>query len=335
MEAVLVYVWFFLLYGVLFLFVLLDGADLGIGILALGVRREERRSAMMATIGPLWYANETWLVIAGAILFGAFPAAYGLLLSSLYIPAMLLIFGLMLRAVSIEFRPHSERKGLWGTLFAAGSLVAVLGQGFILGGLLSGLKVQGGSFAGGPWDWINPVGALVAATIVAGYATLGAAYMVRRSEGEFQAFNRGLARASAVAAVALFVSAVVLLPAAQTPFSTVWFKPPQVIAVPVCLAATLAGFILLLWSTAKAKSVPVYPWAVLAFVGAAAAVVAGIFPYFIPFAVTAAEAAAAGPTLLFMLAGAAVILPIIAVYSLYVRGVFRGKVHGDISGEGY
>jgi cytochrome d ubiquinol oxidase subunit II len=335
MEAILVYVWFFLLYGVLFLFVLLDGADLGIGILALGVRREERRSAMMATIGPLWYANETWLVIAGAILFGAFPAAYGLLLSSLYIPAMLLIFGLMLRAVSIEFRPHSERKRLWGTLFAAGSLVAVLGQGFTLGGLLSGLKVQGGSFAGGPWDWINPVGALVAATIVAGYATLGAAYMVRRSEGDFQVFNRRLARASAVAAVALFVSAVVLLPAAQTPFSTVWFKPPQVIAVPVCLAAAFAGFAMLLVSTAKAKGAPVYPWAVLAFVGAAAAIAAGIFPYFIPFSVTAAEAAATRPTLLFMLAGLAVILPIIAVYSLYVRGVFRGKVHGDISGEGY
>ncbi len=335
MQATLVYVWFFLLYSVLFLFVLLDGADLGIGMLALGVRREERRSAMMAIIGPLWYANETWLVIAGAILFGAFPAAYGLLLSSLYIPAMLLIFGLILRAVSIEFRPHSRRKGLWGTLFGAGSLIAVLGQGFILGGLLSGLKVQGGSFAGGPWDWLNPVGTLVAAAIVAGYATLGAAYMVRRSEGEFQAFNRRLARASAIAAVALFCSVVVLLPALKTPFSTVWFRAPQVIAVPVCLAAALAGFVLLLVSTLKAKSAPVYPWAVLAFVGAAAAIVAGIFPYFIPFALTAVEAAASRPTLLFMLAGVAVILPIIAVYGLYVRGVFRGKVHGDISGEDY
>jgi cytochrome d ubiquinol oxidase subunit II len=331
MEATLVYVWFFLLYGVLFLFILLDGADLGIGMLALGVRREQRRSVMMAAIGPLWYANETWLVIAGAILFGAFPAAYGLLLSSLYMPAMFLIFGLILRAVSIEFRPHSSRKRLWGTLFGAGSLVATLGQGFILGGLLSGMKVQGGNFAGSAWDWINPAGILVAVSVVAGYATLGAAYLVRRSEGEFQAFNRGLARASVIAALALFCSAIALLPALRTPFAEVWLKPPQVIAVPVCLAAALAGFILLLAGTGRVrKSAPVYLWAVLAFVGSAAAIAAGIFPYFIPFSVTAAEAAASRSTLLFMLAGVVVILPVIAVYSLYVRGVFRGKVHGDM-----
>jgi cytochrome d ubiquinol oxidase subunit II len=335
MQAALVYIWFFLLYFVLFLFILLDGADLGIGVLALGVGREERRSVMMAAIGPLWYANETWLVIAGAILFGAFPVAYGLLLSSLYLPAMLLVFGLILRAVSIEFRPHSSRKRLWGTLFGAGSLLATLGQGFILGGLLSGLRVQGGSFAGGPWDWLNPAGLLVAVAIVAGYATLGAAYLVRRSEGEFQAANRRLARASVIAALALLCLAVALLPALRTPFSAVWLRPPQVIAVPICLAMALAGFALLLVNTGRARSAPVYPWAVVAFVGSAAAVAAGIFPYFIPFSVTAAEAAASSSTLLFMLAGVVVILPVIVVYSLYVRGVFRGKVHGDISGQDY
>lgn len=144
MGAFLPLLWYFLLVVTISLFIILDGADLGIGVLCLN-EDESRRSAMLATIGPLWYANETWLVVGGATLFGAFPLAYSAVLSSLYIPAMMLLFGLVFRAVSIEFRKHSERKRLWGIAFGIGCLLAILGQGFIIGGLFSNLRIAEGS----------------------------------------------------------------------------------------------------------------------------------------------------------------------------------------------
>jgi cytochrome d ubiquinol oxidase subunit II len=329
MASFIQLLWFFLLYGTLFLFVLLDGADLGIGILSLGARNEQERSEMMATIGPLWYANETWLVIGGAVLFGAFPLAYGLLLTSLYIPTMMLLFGLMTRAVSVEFRAHSEGKRAWGAGFGAGSLLAALGLGFLLGGMLSGLRVEGGTFKGGAWDWLNPVAAITAVGIVAGYATLGAAYMVRRTSGEFQAFSRRLTLVSAVVSFCLFVAVIVLLPLLATPFRGQWDRPPHIYTVPVFMLVTGVGLVMMLRASragAASDRAP-YIWGLVVYMSAAAAVVAGIFPYFVPFTVTIAEATASRQTLVFMIFGVGVILPIIVVYNLYARGIFRGKVH--------
>ncbi len=139
MDAFLPLLWFFITGLTLVFFIILDGADLGVGVLILGAN-ESRRSALLNAIGPLWYANETWLVIAGAIMFGAFPLAYSVIFSSMYIPAMMLIFGLMFRAVSIEFLDHSQKKSLWGSCLGAGSLIAILGQGFLLGGLLTNIE---------------------------------------------------------------------------------------------------------------------------------------------------------------------------------------------------
>jgi cytochrome d ubiquinol oxidase subunit II len=326
---VLPLVWFALLGLTLLAFLVLDGADLGIGILALRPRSEEQRSLMLAAIGPLWYANETWLVIAGAILFGAFPRAYGLALSSLYIPAMMLVFGLIFRAVSIEFRPHSQAKSFWGAAFAGGSLLAVVGQGFMLGGVLCGIRVEGLTFAGGPWDWLNPLSVVIAGGTVLGYGMIGAAYLLRRYEGPFLEDHRRRLRFTTAAALGAFVLAAVLLSVLHTPVSALWLRPPQLTAAAVFLGGAVLGFVMLLQGASHPRrDRQGYPWAVLVFLCVAGAVLAGVFPYIVPPSLTIAAAAASPDTLTFMLIGVGAVLPVIVVYSLYVRRVFRARVSG-------
>ena len=158
--------------------------DLGIGILTLFCRDEGRRAAMLNSIGPVWHANLTWLVVLGGLLFGAFPLAYGLILSALYIPLVLMLWGLIFRGVSLDFRGEARSKRPWNLGFGLGSLLAALAQGFILGALVSGFKVEGRAFAGGVWDWLNPLAALVALGVLCAYLLLGATYLILKTEGE-------------------------------------------------------------------------------------------------------------------------------------------------------
>lgn len=173
-------IWFGIIAFEICLYILLDGADLGIGMLSLFKKREHARALMMHVIGPIWDANETWLVIAGGTLFGAFPEAYGIILNALYIPVMLLIFGIILRAASFEFHEYGKNKNLWSFLFGFGSLLAVLGQGSMAGGLLSGIAVVNGSFAGSAFDWATPLTLGITATIIVGYMIIGYAYLVHK-----------------------------------------------------------------------------------------------------------------------------------------------------------
>jgi len=329
MAAFLLLLWYFLLVVTVTLFIILDGADLGIGVLSLGAV-EPRRSVMLAAIGPLWYANETWLVIGGATLFGAFPLAYGVILSSLYIPAMMLLFGLIFRAVSIEFRSHSGHKHLWGIAFGMGCLLATVGQGFIFGGLFSNLKIEGGSFAGGPWDWLNVTSVIIAVGVMAAYAMMGAAHLVRKTEGDGRIQNRRLLIGSASVALASFVTVIAVMLTGNTPVSLIWSEPPQVYFVPLFFLITLLGFIMLLISSRCGKSDKTpYIWAIVVFLGIAAVTIGGIFPYFIPFSLSIGKAASPQSSLVFMLFGAGIILPIIIIYNMYVHGVFAGKVYVD------
>lgn len=329
LETFLIDAWFLLLIFTVALFVILAGADLGIGVLMLVTRDEKERSSMVAAIGPLWYANETWLVIAGAVLFGAFPLAYGLLFSALYIPTMALIFGLIFRAVATEFRVHSARKRLWGNAFGVGSLVAILGQGFVLGGLLSELRVSDGEYVGGAWDWLSAPSIIVAAGMVAGFSMLGAAWVVRRTTGEYLPRTRRILRASAWASAALFIATIVVLPFVSPPISRVWLQPPHPLISAIFFAGTLFGFAMMLRSIPRqTREAAPYAWGVVAFTCATLAVLSAIFPYFVPTSVTIAQAAAPIETLVFMLFGVGAVVPIAIVYNLYARGVFKGKVRG-------
>jgi cytochrome d ubiquinol oxidase subunit II len=335
MVAFLPMLWYFLLAGTITLFIILDGADLGIGVLSLGTG-ESRRSTMLSAIGPLWYANETWLVVGGAILFGAFPLAYGVILSSLYIPAMMLLFGLMFRAVSVEFRAHSEHKRLWGFAFGVGCLLAIAGQGFIFGGLLSNLKVEGGSFAGGIWDWLNADSVIIALGVLAAYSMLGAAHLVHKTEGDVQFQNRRLLLGSASAALAMFLMIIVMMLLGYAPVSLMWAGLPQVYFVPLFLVVVLLGFVMLLLSCRRAKSdKAACIWAIVIFVSTGIATIGGIFPYFIPFSLSITQAASPQASLVFMLFGAGIILPIIVLYNLYIYRVFSGKVYGEGAEDQY
>jgi cytochrome d ubiquinol oxidase subunit II len=320
-------VWFFLMAFTLVLFIILDGADLGIGVVSLWANKQER-SVMMDTIGPLWYANETWLVIAGAILFGAFPLAYSLVLSSLYIPVMLVLFGLIFRAVSTEFMGHSDRKGLWGIIFGCGSLLAIAGQGFVLGGMLSPIKVENGLFAGGPWDWLNVTSITVTAGTVAAYSMLGASYLLGKAEGS-QSHNRKLQRISTSVAFGLFIVSLVLAFVTRGPALYSWAPPRTYAGAFFLLAATLGFIVLLSHSGARAGDRSSFLWSIVVFLSVAGAIVSAIYPYFIPFSLTIFDAAAPSQTLVFMLFGVGAILPVIIVYNLYTRGVFIGKAYEE------
>ena len=154
-------------------YVVLDGFDLGIGVLSLFVREDERRGIMMASLSSVWDANETWLIVLGGALFGAFPVAYGIILNALYLPVIVMIFAFAFRGVAFEFREHARRRRLWEFAFGLGSLVAALCQGFVLGGLIAGPTVHDGRYAGGPFDWFSPFSVLVAFGVVFGYVLLG------------------------------------------------------------------------------------------------------------------------------------------------------------------
>lgn len=215
-------IWFLIIGFQIGLYALLDGADLGIGLLSLMQRRERAHALMMHAIGPIWDANETWLVIAGGTLFGAFPLAYGTILSALYIPIMILIFGLILRATSFEFHEYSTHKTFWSTMFGVGSLFAVIGQGFAVGGLLSGITVTDGVFTGHTFDWFTQISVTVVCGMLLGYVAMGYAYLVRR-----RVLARPHERLLYPIAVAGFASAYIvalglLYPHIVPPSITIW-----------------------------------------------------------------------------------------------------------------
>ena len=189
----------------LFLAVVSDGFDLGVGILSLLTRDERRRSILMGSIGPVWHANLTWLVVLGGVFFGAFPVAYGVIFSALYLPVFVMIIALAFRGVSFDFREEAQDQGPWNLAFGLGSLAAALAQGFAVGGFLSGLNLAGDRFAGGVWDWLNPFAALVALGLLCGYVLLGATYLIVKTEGDLQ---RDCYRYARTAAGWLLVAAV-------------------------------------------------------------------------------------------------------------------------------
>ena len=179
----LVQLWMALVGLVVILYVILDGFGLGIGLLFPTADNEEERDTLMNSIAPIWDANQTWIVFGGGALFAAFPRIYTVLFSALYIPLLTFLFGLIFRGVAFEFRANTRHKKPWNRAFFIGSLVAVLGQGFTLGGYISGIRVVDGAFAGGPFDWLNPFTLIVGLALVVGYMLLGATFLIIKTEG--------------------------------------------------------------------------------------------------------------------------------------------------------
>ena len=319
------------------LYVLLDGCDLGVGILFPFARGPADRDLMMSAIAPVWDGNETWRVRGGGGLLAAFPGAYAVVMPALYIPVMIMLFALILRGVAFEFRLHGRRGGkrFWTGAFAGGSLVAALAQGLIVGGFIQGIAVKDGAFSGGPFDWLTPYSALTALGLVAGYALLGSTWLVVKTEGELHERARRWAWVAG-AAVALSLALVSLVTLTVHPqIAARWGYAAGHVdwsrALPLALAP-LVGLIglgvLAFGLRARSNALP-YAGAALVFLSGYLGLAADFFPYVVPYALTFRQAASADNALALILGGVVVLLPAILGYTVFVYWLFRGKVSAD------
>jgi cytochrome d ubiquinol oxidase subunit II len=320
-------VWFVILALFLFLYVMLDGFDLGVGILSITASSEERRSILMTSLGNVWDANETWLVLMGGALFGAFPLAYGTILQALYIPIMIMIFGLIFRAVAFEFREHSNTKFLWNVAFGGGSFLAALGQGFALGGILQGINVDSaGHFIGGTWDWLGLRSLLVALTLIQGYVLIGSTYLIVKTEGELQTTHNLTAKISAVTTFIGAVYLTVTTPIFSESAREKLFNAPLVyIFALIPLLGALLIFLLLKSLFSEQENRP-FVWTMLLFLLSFIGLGLVIFPYIIPTQITIYQAAASPSSLVFMVVFVGFLIPIMLAYNIYNYIVFKGKV---------
>ncbi len=319
--------WFVVIGLFLFLYVILDGFDLGVGILSLTSSTEERRSILMTSLSNIWDANETWLVITGGALFGAFPLAYGTILQALYIPIMAMLFGFVFRAVAFEFREHSNRKLFWNTAFGVGSFVAALGQGFSAGAILAGIKVdEKGHFIGSTWDWLSWQSLLVAITLIQGYVLIGSTYLILKTEGELQDDHYRTAKLAAWTTLAGTIGITIATPIFFESARDRLFQAPLVyIFALIPILGTLLIWLLLKSLEKKQERAP-FIWTVLLFILTFLGLGLVIFPYAIPNQITIYQAAASPSALVFMMIFIGVLIPIMLFYNIFQYIVFRGKV---------
>jgi cytochrome d ubiquinol oxidase subunit II len=320
-------VWFFILALFLLLYVMLDGFDLGVGILSITASSEERRGILMTSLSNVWDANETWLVLMGGALFGAFPLAYGTILNALYIPILTMVFGFIFRAVAFEFREHADRKFFWNFAFGIGSFTAALGQGFSLGAVLGGIPVDAaGHFTGGPFDWLTWPSLLVALTLIQGYVLIGSTYLVMKTEGELQKTHY---RTATIAAITTLIGAVLITIA--TPLLSDFARDRLFQAPFIYIFAAIPligiGFVaLLLRSLQRKEERSPFIWTILIFLLTFAGLALIVFPYIIPTQVTIYDAAASSSSLVFMIIFIGFLIPIMLFYNIFQYVVFRGKV---------
>lgn len=327
-------VWFVILALFLLLYVMLDGFDLGVGILSLTSSDEGRRSILMTSLGNIWDANETWLVLMGGALFGAFPLAYGTILNALYIPIFMMIFGLIFRAVAFEFREHSDRKLVWNFAFGAGSFLAALGQGFALGAVIEGIAVdEAGHFMGSIWDWLDWRSLLVALTLIQGYVLIGSTYLILKTEGDLQKTHYRTAKLAAITTLIGAVLITIATPIFYQAARTRLFSPPLVYIFAVIPVLGVGLVALLLRSLQREEEATPFVWTILIFLLTFIGLGLIVFPYIIPTQITIYQAAAAPSALVFMLTFIGILIPIMLFYNIYNYIVFRGKVVGDAYGE--
>jgi cytochrome bd ubiquinol oxidase subunit II len=328
-NATLADLWFFLLAFVLWLYIITDGFDLGVGILSLFERDEDKTARMMRAIEPVWHANQTWLVILGGVLFGAFPHVYGAIFSALYLPAVFLLVFLICRGVALEYRPEAKNKRFFSLLFGLGSLGAALTQGFLLGAALQGMPIEDGVFTGGLFDWLTPFSLILAAALCAVYSMLGAVYLTMKSEGDLKISAVRCARLSALASAILIL--VLIAWTMRAPelerYAKSWFANGLTFStwfMPVALS------FIMFFKAIKRETYPMaFSWAAGAVLFLMAAFAGALYPFIIAPNMTVAKAAAAPESLRVMLYVIGPFLPVIFFYNIYQYVVFRGPVEPE------
>jgi cytochrome bd ubiquinol oxidase subunit II len=307
------------------LYVLLDGFDLGVGMLFGLTRSEEERRAMLSAVAPVWDGNETWLVVTAVVLWGAFPAVYATLLSAFYLPLLLMLAGLILRGVAFEYRSKTERaRWIWDWSFAGGSLAATFIQGLTVGALVRGVPIKNGEYAGGDFGWLSPFAVLCGIGLCLGYALLGASWLIGKCEGAIR--ERAYRQTPYLAAGVLAFLAVVFIYALAENLQIMsrWLERPYLFAFPALGAAAMA--LLANGIQRRRDRWPFYAVA-LVFLSAFGTLAISFWPYMIPYAITIDEAAAPHASLAFMFWGEGLfVFPLMLIYTVVSYRVFRGKV---------
>lgn len=333
MPIDLAFIWAGLIAFAVLAYVVLDGFDLGVGILFPFFPDKHDRDVMTNSIAPVWDGNETWLVLGGGGLMAVFPLAYATVLPALYMPIILMLLGLIFRGVAFEFRFRTVRwKALWEWGFAIGSGVAAMMQGIALGALVQGIEISGRAYAGGWWDWLTPFSILTGLAVVIGYALLGATWLNLKTSGALQEKARRFALLAGVGTLALIGVVSLWTPFLEPIYFERWFGFPTAFFsafVPLLLTVCAFG---LWWGLTHERHLLPFLAALGIFVLSFAGIGISFYPYIVPGALTIAEAAAPDSSLGFLLVGALVLVPIILAYTGYAYWVFRGKVDPE---EGY
>jgi len=311
----------------IFLYVLLDGFDLGVGILFPLAPSEECRHKMMNSIAPFWDGNETWLVLGGGGLLAAFPLAYAILLPAYYIPIILMLLGLIFRGIAFEFRfkATKKRRRIWDYSFHLGSLMAAFFQGLILGSYVQGVVMKGRAFAGGPFDWFSAFSLMTGVALICGYALLGSTWTIMKTDERTQKWARKITF-SLLFLVAFFMALVCLwIPFLKDEIFQRWFSLPNLIYLSPVPLLTAGAFLALYVSLIKKKELAPFLLSILLFFLGYLGLAISLWPWIVPYQVSLWGAAADPRSLSLMLVGVGLFLPFVLGYTGYVYYIFRGK----------
>ena len=320
-------IWYGLIATAIFLYILLDGFDLGVGVLFPFAPTDTCRDRMMNSVAPFWDGNETWLVLGGGGLFAAFPLAYAVIMPALYIPVTAMLLGLIFRGVAFEFRFKASEKSrrIWDYSFHFGSLLAAFMQGMVIGAIVQGIKVEGRHYAGGAFDWLNAYSVMTGIAVVFGYALLGATWLVMKTDGETQIWARKSASYT-VGYVALFLAIVsISMPVMNPDIRALWFSLPNFFFL-LPIPATSLILLILIWRDLHAgREYRPFLMSFGVFFTGYIGIAISMWPYVVPFEFTFRQAAAAPESQSLLLVGTVFLLPLILLYTGYCYYIFRGK----------
>lgn len=330
MELDLPFIWAGIIAFAVLVYVILDGFDLGIGIIFPFLKNEGERDLAMNSVAPVWDGNETWLVLGGGGLLAVFPIVYATVLPALYVPITAMLLALVFRGVAFEYRWRTERwKWVWNLAFFGGSLVAAIMQGIALGALVQGIEIENRAYAGGWWDWLTPFSLLTGFAVAVGYTLLGATWLNLKIEGQFQERMRKASFGLAIATLALMGTVSLITPFLDPAYFSRWFAWPKVMFtsfVPLLVAFTT--YKLFTGLRDKRDGTP-FVAAISLFVLSFVGIGISFYPNIVPPSLTIWEAAAPDSSLEFALVGTVVLIPMILVYTAYAYYVFRGKVRPE------
>ena len=330
MTLDLALIWAILVAVAILVYIILDGFDLGVGILFPLLKSEKQRDQAMNSVAPFWDGNETWLILGGGGLFAVFPLAYSVILPALYAPVIAMLLGLVFRGVAFEFRWRTVRwKKTWDWSFCLGSLVAGLSQGIILGALIQGIEVTDRAYSGGWWDWLTPFSIMCGISLVVGYALLGSTWLIMRTIDDLN--NRAYQLAWPLTLGMAIVVGVVSLwtPFLNPTFMDRWFSAPSIYYVSVVPIITFMLFYALISSLMKKNDNKPFLLTLGLFLVCYIGLGISMFPLMVPPSITIWDAAAPDESLSFLLVGTVILLPIILGYTAYTYWIFRGKTNLD------